>query len=153
MTAVWVKEHEPTSRLAAARLAQQYGNAHRGSQRSQPPRGNAKNTSQRQCMDTIEPKTGIEKELICYYCQQPGHKATVYPIHKAKLTGYCYVPREEDIDDISMCDSQNIMTVTVDGQSLRVLLDTGSAISSLKSCHAANMFLMTPLTYNVYMGM
>ncbi|KAG1929738.1 gag-pol fusion protein [Pimephales promelas] len=35
---MWVKEHEPTSGLAAARLAQQYGNAHRGNQRSQPPR-------------------------------------------------------------------------------------------------------------------
>lgn len=136
---VWVKEHEPTSGLVAARLAQQYGNAHRGSQRSQPPRGNAKNTSQRQCVDTVDPKTGIEKELICYYCQQPGHKAIVCPIRKAKLTGYCYVPREGDKGDISRCDSQNIMTVTVDGQFLRALLDTGSAISLLKSCHAANM--------------
>ncbi len=39
---VWVKEHEPTTVLDAAKLAQQYINAHRGSQRSQPKKGNFK---------------------------------------------------------------------------------------------------------------
>ncbi len=39
---VWVKEHEPTTGLDAAKLAQQYINAHRGSQRSQPTKGNFK---------------------------------------------------------------------------------------------------------------
>ncbi len=39
---VWVKEHEPTTGLDAAKLAQQYINAHRGSQRFQPTKGNFK---------------------------------------------------------------------------------------------------------------
>ncbi|XP_051988016.1 uncharacterized protein LOC127647659 [Xyrauchen texanus] len=76
---MWVKEHEPTSGLAAARLAQQYGNAHRGSQRSQPPRGNAKTTSQRQYMDTIESKTGTDKELIVITVNSQGTKPLCVP--------------------------------------------------------------------------
>ncbi|KAK2858219.1 hypothetical protein Q7C36_006138 [Tachysurus vachellii] len=36
---VWVKEHDPATGLDAAKLAQQYLHAHRGSQRSQPEKG------------------------------------------------------------------------------------------------------------------
>ncbi len=35
----WAREHEPTSGLAAAQLAQQYLNAHRGGPRTQPSKG------------------------------------------------------------------------------------------------------------------
>ncbi|XP_053098416.1 uncharacterized protein LOC128321912 [Pangasianodon hypophthalmus] len=96
---VWVKEHEPNTGLDAGKLAQQYINAHRGSQRSQPMKGNFKNAPS----GFEEPQGGLnvthgqkvapEKRLVCFYCQQPGHKATVCPVRKSKLTGFCYVPR------------------------------------------------------------
>ncbi len=35
----WAREHEPTSGVAAAKLAQQYLNAHRGCPRTQPSKG------------------------------------------------------------------------------------------------------------------
>ncbi|XP_073801140.1 uncharacterized protein [Danio rerio] len=36
---IWVKQHEPSTGLAAAQLAQQYANAHRSGLRTQPERG------------------------------------------------------------------------------------------------------------------
>lgn len=41
----WVREHEPKSGLAAAKLAQQYLNAHRRGLRTQPPRGTVRGVS------------------------------------------------------------------------------------------------------------
>ncbi|XP_024133203.1 uncharacterized protein LOC112149626 [Oryzias melastigma] len=37
-------------------------------------------------------------EIICYYCQQPGHKASDCPIKKPKLSGYCYGPCNDDLN-------------------------------------------------------
>lgn len=33
--------------------------------------------------------------VVCFYCQQPGHKASVCPVCRDKLTGACYAPRGE----------------------------------------------------------
>ena len=56
------------------------------------------------------------------------------PARKPKLSGYCYVPREEDKqqrdNDATVC-----YNVVVNGQVLQALLDTGSVMSLIKSCY------------------
>lgn len=82
-------------------------------------------------------KVAPEKKLFCFYCQQLGHKATVCPVHKAKLTGFCYVPREEDSVN-NVRKTQNVQ-VTVNGQCMKALLDTGSSLSLLKKSHMSHV--------------
>lgn len=48
----------------------------------------------------VPSQLGTGKDLICFYCQQPGHKASLCPIRKAKLSGACYAPREEEISTV-----------------------------------------------------
>lgn len=149
-TRTWVREHEPMTGLAAAKLAQQYMNAHRGGLRTQPPRGTVRSVSDRSGAEAEKSradrtdhaqgqKSSVGKGLICFYCQQPGHKASVCPVRKAKLTGFCYVPREEDNVRDSVEESQNMCKVTVNGHSLQALLDTGSTLSLLKPCFVPNV--------------
>lgn len=144
----WVREHEPTTGLAAAKLALQYVNAHRGGPRSQPVKGTvnmAPNTAgvvrgpAEGVTNVYKSRSKEKQELVCYYCQQPGHKATVCPARKAKLTNFCYVPRDESIDVDSTGESQIMYDVIVDGHSLKAMLDTGSSLSLLKSCYVANV--------------
>ncbi|KAL0156516.1 hypothetical protein M9458_047762, partial [Cirrhinus mrigala] len=137
-TRTWVKEHEPTSGLAAAKLAQQYVHAHRvSSHRSQPFKGTVKYNTRR--LDNAENlPTSTDNALVCYYCQQPGHKASVCPAKKSKLTGLCYVPREEnDLNELN--DSSQRLNVSVNGRSLNAILDTGSAVSLIKARHVTNV--------------
>jgi len=143
----WVREHEPKSGLAAAKLAQQYLNAHRRGLRTQPPKGTVRGVSHNTGSDRgrVElsdnahgPKT-TTKDLLCFHCQQPGHKAAVCPARKAKLTGFCYVPREGDCDFDSVGEGQNVYDVTVNGHALKALLDTGSSLSMLKPCFVNNV--------------
>ncbi|XP_051744351.1 uncharacterized protein LOC127509552 [Ctenopharyngodon idella] len=150
-TRTWVREHEPTTGLAAAKLAQQYMNAHRGGPRTQqPPGGTVRSVSdssgagvERRHADRTDnaqgQKSTVGKGLICFYCQQPGHKASVCPGRKAKLTGFCYVPREEGNVRDFVEGSQNVCNVTVNGHSLQALLDTGSTLSLLKPCFVSNV--------------
>lgn len=90
----WVKEHEPDSELAAAKLAQQYMNAHRAAGPcTQPFRGKTQYTHTDEPQEAPqELKTVTPQKLICFSCQQPGHKAAVCPVCKSKLTGFCYAP-------------------------------------------------------------
>ncbi len=149
-TRTWVQEHEPTTGLAASKLAQQYLNAHRGGPRTQPSRGTVRSVSDNSGVVTergrVEHtdsgqglKSTVGKGIICFYCQQPGHKASVCPARKAKLTGFCYVPRDEESAKDSVEESQTVCTVTVNGHSLQALLDTGSSLSLLKPCFVANV--------------
>lgn len=111
---VWVKEYEPTTGLDAAKLAQQYINGHRGSQCSQPTKGNFRSFSS----SSGEPhdvsdvahaqKVAPEKRLVCFYCQQPCHRATACPVRKSKLTGFCFVPRGEDIEANNVSKTQHV---------------------------------------------
>ncbi len=143
----WVREHEPWSGLAAAKLAQQYLNAHRGGPRTQPLKGTVRgfphnSGSERGCVELSDNAQGpksMAKDLLCFYCQQPGHKAAVCPARKAKLTGFCYVPREGDCDFDSVGESQNVYDVIVNGHELKALLDTGSSLSMLKPCFVNNV--------------
>ncbi len=151
----WVKEHEPTSGLEAAKLAQQYMNAHRTVPRSQPPKGKARyiqhasdhgselsHQPQEITAGTQGLKITTGQRLICFSCQQPGHKASVCPVRKSKLTGFCYVPREEDnVTDFGGegQTSQMVLDISVNGHSLKAMLDTGSSLSLIKSCHVSNV--------------
>ncbi len=144
----WVREHEPTTGQAAAKLALQYMNAHRGGPRSQPLKdtvhkqntagiGASQGPAER--ITSVHKPKAESQELVCFYCQQPGHKATVCPVRKSKLTGFCYVPREEDKDVDSREESQMLYDVTVDGHSLKAMLDTGSSQSLLKPCFVSKV--------------
>lgn len=55
------------------------------------------------------------------------------PTHKAKLTGFCYIPREGDCNVNSVGDEAEIFNVIVNGHWLKALLDTGSSLSMIKS--------------------
>lgn len=81
-----------------------------------------------------ELKTTTTKKLICFACQQPGHKASVCPAHEAKLTGSCYVPRENDgeVDSVGVGQRNNmLLDITVNGRLLKPMLDTGTVVHSL----------------------
>ena len=147
---MWVKEHEPQDGQSAAKLAQQYLNARKGV----PPRhfsslprgtrdirdrhgtggnpGSWENRRSETGRDRDMPRAG--KGLICFYCQQPGHKASVCPARKPKFSSYCYVPREEDKLQKDN-DATGCYNVMVNGQVLQALLDTGSVMSLIKACY------------------
>lgn len=139
----WVKEHEPESGLAATKLAQQYVNAHRFSLRTQPVKGKACYAHTDKLQEAPqELKTVTPHKLICFSCQQLGHKASLCPARKSKLTGFCYAPREEniEIDSVGMRQVNNmLMDITVNRRSLKALLDTGSSLSLIKTCHVSNV--------------
>ncbi|XP_056304695.1 uncharacterized protein LOC130216836 [Danio aesculapii] len=137
----WVKEHEPNSGLTAAKLAQQYMNAHRPGLRTQPSKGRARHTFHNtDNQHSHELETERSHTLICYACQQKGHKASVCPARKSKLTGFCYAPREGDANsDFDVGQNVDLLDITVNGFELKALLDTGSSISLIKSCHVFNV--------------
>ncbi|XP_026005285.1 uncharacterized protein LOC113010452 [Astatotilapia calliptera] len=141
----WVREHEPADGLAAAKLVTQYFNARRGAapvrsagtpQRSSPQSaGLPKRESNPEPSGAPKVSTlrGAGKDFLCYYCQQPGHKASVCPIRKAKVTGACYAPRlEAEPTKVQPAEGQRYKTVRVNGQQVTALLDTGSFMSLIK---------------------
>ncbi|KAL1279928.1 hypothetical protein QQF64_014528 [Cirrhinus molitorella] len=157
----WVREHEPTTGLAAAKLALQYMNAHRGAPRTQPLKGTVQkqNTAGVGALPgpaggniSVQKPKSERQELVCFYCQQPGHKASVCPVRKAKLTGFCYVPREEDNDIDFGVESQMLCDVTVDGHSVKALLDTGSSLSLLKPGFVSKIDYATTTTIQCVHG-
>ncbi|KAJ0037126.1 hypothetical protein NL108_017458 [Boleophthalmus pectinirostris] len=144
----WVKEHEPADGFTAAKLAVQYLNARKGgpatrsttaSQRApvQPllPRPARRDYSQDQpgTTSTAQNQRGPGKELICFYCQQPGHKASVCPVRKAKVSGACYPPRPESESSRETENTvQRYKNVLINGHNVTALLDTGSFTSLIK---------------------
>ncbi|KAK7930573.1 hypothetical protein WMY93_006968 [Mugilogobius chulae] len=138
----WVKEHELEDGLTAAKLALQYQNAHRGfsrfsssSYRQAPPPGLSRPDSgqnTRGTHNTTTSQSAPGKTLICYYCQQSGHKASVCPMRRAKLTGACYAPRPENELEGTKSTQKTEKLVTVNGQQAVALLDSGSFTSLIK---------------------
>ncbi|KAM7394882.1 hypothetical protein PAMA_006561 [Pampus argenteus] len=143
----WVKEHEPVEGLTAARLALQYINARRGG-----PASRFTSAASRPTVQPLQPRPGRReyrqevpgtstapnqqasgKDFLCFYCQQPGHKAAVCPIWKAKVTGACYAPRPE-VGPVEKRTGQihQYKTVSINGQQVTALLDTGSFTSLVK---------------------
>lgn len=116
----WVMEHEPTNGQTAAKLALQHINARRAGLPPRaspavpgssfqpfqsmapfpqpPPRPNRRQaTSQGPpgAASSAPGRQGVGMDFVCYYCQQVGHKDSLCPLRKAKLTGACYAPRPE----------------------------------------------------------
>lgn len=73
---------------------------------------------------------GVGKELVCYYCQQPGHKASVCPIRKTKTVGACCAPCLEGGNGEQR--QQRYKTVIVNGQEITAMLDSGSFMSLVR---------------------
>lgn len=144
----WVKEHEPSDGATAAKLALQHRNVRQGggparfvdsapraairpasapyarAERRQETRGNTSST-------TTQPAAG--KTFVCYYCQQSGHKASVCPVRRDKMTGSCYAPRQEaKLSENRSLRNKTQKTVTVNGQQMAALLDSGSFTSLVK---------------------
>ena len=131
----WVREHEPTDGLAAAKLAQQYLNARRGGPASYQGGAGRHPPSQPRPAARANPHLPGErhlapsqyssgKELICFYCQQAGHKAALCPIKKAKLSGACYTPRAEDGRAVGR--RQRFKDISINGELVTALVDSGS---------------------------
>lgn len=135
---VWVKENQPQTGEEAARLAEWYVAAHQ-----KPPRINKGTVGRGKMEESSESTAGLMGKkptiaagpLICFYCQQPGHKASFCPLRKPKVTNMCYVPRDEFSCELSTntVQFQNIISVTVNGQSAHALVDTGSTQTLVKS--------------------
>uniref|UniRef100_A0AAQ5XHE4 Gypsy retrotransposon integrase-like protein 1 n=1 Tax=Amphiprion ocellaris TaxID=80972 RepID=A0AAQ5XHE4_AMPOC len=137
----WVKEHEPADGLAASKLALQYINARKGGPAAHPGGPSRQLLSQPRPavrsgyqppgdFNTAPNQRGPGKELICFYCQQPGHKASLCPIRKAKLTGACYTPRAEAVNAVGR--RQRFKDITVNGQPVTALLDSGSFLTLVR---------------------
>lgn len=141
----WVREHEPEDGLTAAKLALQHQNARRGG----PPRfsGSAPRTSphpapprpsrgpshdSRGNPGPVNSQPAYGKPLVCFYCQQQGHKASVCPVRRDKLTGACYAPRGEGDLCTQGLKGRTFKTVTLNGQPVTALLDSGSFTSLVK---------------------
>ncbi|XP_028296367.1 zinc finger and SCAN domain-containing protein 26-like [Gouania willdenowi] len=143
----WVKEREPVEDLTAARLALQYQNARKGistprntgtpqwASFQQPQMGPCWGKSSHEPsgdVKSVPNQRGLGKDLVCFYCQQPGYKASVCLIRKAKVTGACYAPRLEVSSNGDMAVKTKLKTVLVNGQLVTALLDTGSFMSLVK---------------------
>lgn len=76
------------------------------------------------------------KTLVCFHCQQLGHKASVCPLKKPKLTGMCYVPRKVEHSNCQDKEGQSrFVHAKVNGTPLTALLDSGSSMSFIrKNC-------------------
>lgn len=73
--------------------------------------------------------------LICFNCHQPGHKAALCPLKKAKEANVCHGPGPELqlTMQTSQAKSQYTTSVLVNGQSAEALLDTGSSMTLVKA--------------------
>ncbi|KAK7909657.1 hypothetical protein WMY93_014341 [Mugilogobius chulae] len=143
----WVKEHEPEDGLTAAKLALQYQNARRGGpprfsstprpfHQPAPARPNREtNQDTRGTPSSATTQQAPGKPIVCYYCQQPGHKASVCPVRRDKLTGACYAPRVEKLVPTQSLKERTMKTVTLNGQQVTALLDSGSFTSLVKKSH------------------
>lgn len=91
----WVKEHKPTGQ-PAPKLAHGYLNTQKEDQASYQegscpqhasPLKSSNRASTTQLPGQLHPaatQRGVGKDLVCFYCQQAGHKAYLRPIRKAK---------------------------------------------------------------------
>lgn len=61
-------------------------------------------------------------ELICFYCQWAGHKASLCAIRKAILSGAC--PRTEDVRAVGR--RQQFKNILINGKPVTALVDSDS---------------------------
>ena len=138
----WVKEHEPTEGLAAAKLALQYINARRGGPPTyqgpvpgRQPSYQLRPAARANSHLLREPQPAPRqcspgKEFTCYYCQQAGHKASLCAIRKAKTSGACYTPRTEDV--LAVGQRQRFKDIDISGEPVTALIDSGSFLTLVR---------------------
>lgn len=134
---VWVKENQPQTGEEVARLAERYVAAHR-----EPPRSNKGIVGKGKMLESSDSTVGLVGKkpfvaggpLICFYCQQPGHKASFCPLRKPKVTNMCYVPRDELSCGLLTHSEKHrhVIPVTVNGQPAHALVDTESTQTLVK---------------------
>nr|XP_061827918.1 uncharacterized protein LOC133614004 [Nerophis lumbriciformis] len=156
----WVKEHEPEDGLTAAKLAGQYLNARKGLRmpRQQNNRVAAQGAADLSHQRGVQkaggystsgdnrplPRQSPVKDLICYHCQQPGHRAPVCPLKGPKLSSFCHVPHPSVSASVmapalapnpepeAKPNTEPIMMpACVNGRPVQALLDTGSSMTLL----------------------
>lgn len=141
---IWVKENKPQTGEEAAKLAERYIAAHRGLPQQNKvtmgkprPEGNsgwkAIRPGSAANAPTVRTTTATTQgEFRCFHCQQIGHKASLCPRRKPKMASMCYAPRNEF--GPVMARHRHVVTLTVNGQSAKGLVDTGSTLSLVKGC-------------------
>ncbi|KAG1926090.1 gag-pol fusion protein [Pimephales promelas] len=144
---VWVREHNPSSAVEAASLAdvfvaarsrsQVWGAAQRGNRdnKSLPTfgRGEGKfNSGSKKSKGSdaqfSRPPPQSSQVPICYYCGQEGHKKPMCPKLLVKSSQICSVPTEK------LTLPQNLtVPVEVNGKKVKALIDTGSMQTLVES--------------------
>ncbi|XP_027865809.1 uncharacterized protein LOC114140258 [Xiphophorus couchianus] len=86
-------------------------------------------------------QSGLKYGLICYYCQQPGHKASLCPLRKSKSVELCVVPSKEHNYELSddMIPHKYVVDVVINGKAVKALADTGSSQTLVKSSLLSNV--------------
>ncbi|KAL4001114.1 caldesmon [Sarotherodon galilaeus] len=149
----WVKEHNPKTGGEAADLAERYLAAHREPSKSKmtvgrPRFGEVKppGVASVESLDTRGGKKPIHcsqrYNLICYYCQQPGHKASLCPLRKPKSVELCVVPStglEGELTGDGLVPHKHVVDVSINGQTVKALADTGSSQTLVKSSMLSNV--------------
>lgn len=70
------------------------------------------------------------KDPICFYCQKAGHRASLCPIAKAKLSGACYTPQAEESEMVAK--QQKFKDIFIKGERITALIDSGSLLTLVR---------------------
>ncbi|XP_070400576.1 uncharacterized protein [Nothobranchius furzeri] len=148
----WVKENNPRTGEEAANLAERYLAAHQEPAKSRTavgrPRFGEVKPPGIPSVESLGIKGGkkqiyssLKFNLICYHCQQPGHKASLCPLRKPKMVELCVVPAKEHGQELSdsLIPHKHVVEVKVNGRALKALADTGSSQTLVKSSMLNNV--------------
>ncbi|XP_038159198.1 uncharacterized protein LOC119795330 [Cyprinodon tularosa] len=148
----WVKENNPKTGEEAADLAERYLAAHREPSKSRVTVGRPRFVEVKPPdaikTDNLDMRGGKKSEqsrlkynLTCYYCQQPGHKASLCPLRKPKSVELCVVPSKEHNYELSdgLIPHKHVVDVMINGKAVKALADTGSSQTLVKSSFLNNV--------------
>lgn len=138
---VWIREHDPKTAEEAARLAEVFTSARKGSRNPTFARGShhAQN-----CESKGGEGSGLGRglsssskpgrtEIRCYKCNGLGHTRYSCPLNnQSKPFLLCSVPRPTTFERVQ--EKGCMLPVLVNGQREEALLDTGSFQSVVRSC-------------------
>lgn len=141
---VWIKEHNPSSALEAARLVETFVAARRGPKNYHYSRGPSapvwgksegfgKGVGHAKVQNVpIQPGKTDRPRVVCYNCGQEGHIKPNCPLKKPKSANLCYVPRPSQWLEKGIGVEQ-LVQIFLYGKTLPALLDTGSSQTLVRS--------------------
>ncbi|XP_037613520.1 uncharacterized protein LOC119480935 [Sebastes umbrosus] len=145
----WVKENDPQTGEEAADLAERYTAAHGDPSRKKLTVGKSRfGETKPYGLPVVDNKdigvgkkpvhSNLKPNFTCFYCQQPGHKASFCPLKRSKTVELCSVPRpdnddHDDVNENEMIPHRHVVDVTVNGHVAKALADTGSSQTLVKS--------------------